>query len=385
MSNSIAALKKCANCGACLNICPVKAISVNSENLFYTPAVDAEKCINCGKCVSICPVENLPEAKLPQKALWGSNRNGDIVAKSSSGGIFAALADRVISCGGVVFGAAFNDNCSEIYIKSSDEVPIDALLRSKYAESLVGDSFQRAKAELEKGREVLFCGTPCQIAGLHKYLGRDYDGLLSCDFACGGLSSHALYQKHLKDLAEKYGSGVKNVNFRPKVYGWNIHAIRVDLENGKKYISPAVTDPYFCGFILKHVNTRDYCYNCDFAENHSSDISLADFWKVNQLAGKVKHGRGLSLVLANTEKGISALSRINNVCPLQEIDVEKASYNLKRRTYSESYMATRAKYLKVCEEKGLSQAAEVIGGYKGYKKFVFKTKCRLKGLLYRFK
>ncbi len=385
MNNSIGALEKCANCGACLNICPVKAISVKSEGLFYKPTVDTEKCVNCGKCVASCPVENPSAAKAPKKALWGSNCDKEIVAKSSSGGIFAALADRVISCGGVVFSAAFNENCSEVHIKSSDEVPLEALLRSKYVESLVGDSFQKAKCELEKGREVLFCGTPCQIAGLHKFLGKEYDNLLSCDFACGGLSSHGLYQKHLKNLESKYHSAVKDVNFRPKSYGWNIHAIRVDFEGGRKYISPAVTDPYFCGFILKHVNTRDYCYDCDFAENHSADISLADFWCVGRLVGKVNHGRGLSLVLANTEKGIEALSRINNTCTLQEIDVEKASYNLKRRTYSESYMSLRSRYLQVCEDKGLSQGAEVIGVYKGCKKLVFKTKCRLKGLLYRFK
>ena len=265
--NNISIFDKCSNCGACLNVCPTRAIYINSDGLFYEPKVRESECVGCGKCINVCPVNNNSVGLGVISATWGYHKDKEIVEKSSSGGVFFALANSILSNGGVVFAAGFDKDSRTVKIYCTDEIPLEKLLRSKYTESLVGDSFKKAKEYLDKGKKVLFCATPCQISGLKKYLGHDYDDLYTCDFACGGLSSHRLYNKYLDFLEGKYKSKVSKVNFRPKIYGWNIHAIKVDFENGQKYTMPAIVDPYFSGFIAKHVNTREYCYFGRFLEN----------------------------------------------------------------------------------------------------------------------
>lgn len=385
MKQTVADFHDCANCGACLNVCPVNAVCVGSEDLFYKITVDEEKCIGCGKCVKVCPVNTPKEQTEALKAWYGRSRDRDTVRSSSSGGLFSVLAEHIIADGGIVFGACFDEDCRTVRIRNSDEVSMDELRRSKYVESLAGDSFKEVKSQLDAGRKVLFCATPCQIAGLKQYLGGEREGLITCDFACGGVPSHVLYQGYVRSLEEKYRSPVKAVNFRPKTYGWSIHGIRVDFENGRRYTMPSLLDPFFCGFTLKHVNTRDYCYTCRFAEQHAADISLADFWRYDTLVGGKNDEKGLSLILANTQKGCDIIAAVSDRCALTEMNVGDASYNVKMRVYSKEYMQTREKYLGVCRTHGLEKAAEVIGRPAGAKFAIEKFKCTVKGILAKIK
>lgn len=383
--NNIADWGKCSNCGACMNACPADAIYLDKDNLFYTVKVDEKKCVNCGKCTQVCPTIQNREKKMPLSAWWGYALNKQTVKHSSSGGIFSAVAGYILRENGIVYGAAFSDNCKEVVMTSSDYVSLDALRRSKYVESLVGYSFRSVRKELETGRLVLYCGTPCQIAGLINFLGTDYPNLYTCDFACGGLSSHIIYQDHLRSLEERYNSKVKSVNFRSKKYGWSIYSLSIHFGNGKKYEVPGVLDPYLCGFLKEHVNVRDYCYECKFAAHHVSDLILADFWKFKEIVGQKHDNTGISLVIANSEKGQYLLNQVMSALALSEVALDQAGYNLHSPDYPLSLMELRKKYLEEFEQSGILQAAKVLKKPEGFAAEKIRIKCMLRGIINRFK
>lgn len=323
---NIAEFNRCANCGACVNICPCDAITVEADGLFYAPKVDTSVCVDCSRCVQVCPVNQVFEGKKPMSAFAGWHKEKQIVLASSSGGVFYGLAQSVISKGGVVFSAVYSDDCKTIRFASSDDVPLESMMKSKYVESLVGLSFRRIRGALEAGRKVLFCGTPCQCAGLDRFLGREYDSLLICDFVCGGLPSHKIYQAYLNDLEDKYSSAVQSVDFRPKTYGWKRYALRIRFANGKERIRLGTEDPYLSSFLHGKYTVRDYCLDCKFPVCHASDLTIADFWLHEKLSD-LRQKNGISLILCNTTKGKRALDSICGQYELTELDVEAASYN----------------------------------------------------------
>lgn len=353
---NISSFQQCANCGACYNICPRGAITVKDDGLFYTPTVDSNLCIDCSLCTHVCPVNQAFEGNKPIYACAGWHKEEYVVFNSSSGGVFYGIAQHVLSKGGVVFAAVFSDDCKAVEFASSDDVSLCKMLKSKYVESMVGFSFRRIKSELENGRLVLFCGTPCQVAGLHFYLGEDYDCLITCDFACGGLPSHTFYQRYIGELESRYHSTVRSVDFRPKTHGWKRYAIRVEFESGKEHLRLGTEDPYLGSFLYGKHTVRGYCMDCKFPESHVSDITIADFW-LHEKFSSIRHEEGISLVLCNTEKGKFAVDSIRDHYAVFDIDVEKASYNNRIQT-SESKKAKRDAFLRLYEEKGFEAACK---------------------------
>lgn len=384
MKNNILKFNECANCGACYNACPTKAITLAEHDVFYKLEVLNGKCIDCGKCVSVCPVNNFAENQNLISAIGAYSKKSEIIEKSSSGGVFYELAKYVLSKNGVVFGAAFCEDFKKVVIKSTDEVSIEELLRSKYVESLPCVSFAKVKQNLEKNRLVLFCGCPCQVAGLKNFLLKDYDNLYTCDFSCGGLPSHKLYKQYLEFLENKYKSKIISVNFRPKTYGWTMHAIKVDFANGKEYNSLAVNDPYFSAFIYKHYSVRDDCLKCKFADNHYSDIILADFWLYNKLSD-FKENKGVSLVITNSDKGEKLLDCIKDELIVEKLDLNGASYNMEPPKYTTEFLGIREAFLDQCKSSNLNIAAKkfCLPNAKTKYKIIFKNK--IKNIINRLK
>lgn len=357
----------CANCGACESVCPVNAIFDDPDGgLFYRPAVDMELCIDCGKCREVCPVNRDLSKISPICAFSAIHKDRTVVAASSSGGVFSALADQVISSGGVVFGAVYSADCRKVIFASSDDTNLDSLRRSKYTESVTGDVFPKIARQLELGRRVLFCGAPCQVAGLLSYLDKDCPNLLTCDFICGGFASHRLYQDYLDSLEQRYHSKVVSVNFRPKTYGWREYTIEIGFENGKKYLKQASLDPYFSAFLHRQYSIRDYCVKCKFSESHPADIVLADFWRTVQITGKEDDDTGISLVIGQTPKGKEAIETLDCQMCLSGIPLEKAVYNFKSRMPSAEYIRNRELFLSEAQRDGVISAG--------------KNKCTVKGI-----
>lgn len=347
---NISEFRQCTNCGACYNTCPNGAISVKKDGLFYTPMVNSEVCVDCSLCACVCPVNQRVDGYQPIYACAGWHRDKRIVLNSSSGGVFFGIAQHVLLDGGIVFGAVYSDDCKTVEFASSDDVPLSRMMKSKYVESLVGFSFQKIKRELEKGRSVLFCGTPCQVAGLHCYLGKTYDHLTTCDFACGGLPSHLIFQEYISEIERKYCSKAQSVDFRPKTHGWKRYAIQIIFKNGKEYLRLGTEDPYLRSFLYGKLTVRDYCMECKFPECHVSDITIADFWRHEKLTS-LKHETGISLILCNTSKGKEMIDSIRERYIISDVEVEEASYN-NHEQISEQKKDRHNAFLRKYEENG---------------------------------
>lgn len=328
MNNNISKYTKCSYCCACMNTCPTDAIKTQVNGLYYSLSVDEQKCIGCGKCVSVCPV-NIPHyTQQLISGYAGYVDDDDILYSSSSGGAFYAVAQTVLKKDGAVYGAAFTENSRAVVFQSTDEKQLHCLQKSKYVESDIGYTFRKIEKDLKDNRFVMFCGTPCQAAGLKRFLGLDYENLLVCDFSCGGLPSHVMFDDYLNEIEKNHKSKIDFLDFRPKNYGWQNHSVYIQFQNGRVYTRLAGIDPYFKAF-LHGLSKRDYCYSCDFANNHASDLIFADFWLYNSLSDLDNQDRGLSLVLTNSEKGETIMKSLSEKFVMKEIPLSVASYNIK--------------------------------------------------------
>ena len=345
----------CSNCGACYNICPHQAITLDKQSTFYTPVVDAAKCVQCGLCYERCPVNNDLMPLVPGSAWAGWHKDRKVVSGSSSGGAFHGFARSVLDEGGVVFGAVYSDDCREVIFASSDEVGFEKMQKSKYVESLPGMCFSRIKKELSGGRKVLFCGTPCQVAGLKAFLGREWEQLITCDFACGGLPSHKIYQDYLSGLERKYKSEAVSVDFRPKTHGWKLYAVLVKFRNKKVYNRLGREDPYLHSFLYGKCTVRDACLECKFSDNHQSDLTIADFWLHDRLSG-LENREGISLILCNTEKGSALIRKIKSQYMLEEMPVSDVAYNNKKTVASPEERQSHDAVVAHFEENGFLSA-----------------------------
>lgn len=315
--------KLCTGCAACRQVCSRRAIEMkpNDEGFSY-PEIDSGLCNDCGLCRRTCPVNKAvntaaagEEAGLPfesHKAYACFSNDDQIRSQSTSGGIFTQLAESFISRNGVVFGAGFDGDFKvrHTYVESVDG--LDALRRSKYVQSEIEDTYSKAREFLNAGRPVLFCGTPCQAAGLKAFLNKEYDNLLVCDLACHGVPSPKIWKMYLDFIGGKFQSPVASVSFRDKSTGWNDSSMKITFKDGRQYVGKVAREIFFIGF-GKSIFNRSSCYGCRFRiDNTKADITLADFWGIDRQGGGFTDNKGVSLVITHTEAGEKALSQIRD-------------------------------------------------------------------------
>ena len=208
----------------------------------------------------------------------------DIRKGSASGGIFVALAEYVINLGGLVYGAAFDDDLkgvSHVLIRSIDD--LDKIRGSKYVYSKIGHIYQDIKDYLEKGETVLFSGTPCQVAGLKQYLKKDYLNLLCVDIVCHGVANQKIYRFYLDYLERKHNSIISGLSFRDKTRSWRDSDIVIKFGNGDELRERGSINPFMRGFIA-NLFIRDSCTSCKYKRFMSkSDLTLGDFWGSTEL------------------------------------------------------------------------------------------------------
>lgn len=303
--------------------CPMKCISFKADvEGFLYPSIDQKNCVNCGLCVFVCPFHNPMESRIPRKAYAAFNKDEQIRRDSSSGGLFSMLAKCVLDKGGVVFGVMFDEGWNVVhgFIETEEELP--RLRGSKYVQSTIGKSFEDAERFLKNGRQVLFTGTPCQIAGLKKYLGEEFENLITVDIICHGVPSPRLWNWYLG--LQKKSSPIAGISFRNKDDGWKKYNFAIDYV---QEVPPVRTyhreDPYMMAF-LDNMSLRPSCSSCQSKSGRSqSDITLADFWNVHKVLDGMDDDKGMSLVLGNSLKGVMTLGTIQN-CVFQEVDFEQA-------------------------------------------------------------
>lgn len=303
--------QQCCGCGACLQKCPKQSISFYEDNEgFLYPHVDTETCIDCGLCEKVCPVLNPYDTCEPLQVLAAINKDEKIRMESSSGGIFTLLAEPIIREGGVVFGARFDEEWQVILDYTESIEGLAAFRGSKYVQARTEGTYKQCEQFLKSGRKVLFTGTPCQIAGLHHYLRNQYDNLITCDCVCHGVPSPKVWRKYLCELSDMTKKAISDVSFRNKDDGWNQFNTSIASNDSANSIvvkqyhrENAYMKAFFMDVIL-----RPSCYACKAKHGSSnSDITIADYWGIQEKHPDMYDNKGTSLVFVNTEKGANTI------------------------------------------------------------------------------
>lgn len=295
----------CCGCSACVHICPKHSISFQEDKEgFLYPKVDLETCVDCGLCEKVCPIINQDSEREPQKVYAAKNNDETIRLKSSSGGAFTLLAEKIIEDGGVVFGARFNENWEVVHDYTDTIEGLEPFRGSKYVQSAIGESYKQVETFLKVGRKVMFTGTPCQIAGLKKFLRKDYKNLLAVDFVCHGVPSPLVWRLYLKEEINRYGkeiTAVEDINFRDKYTGWKTYSLSIKL-SGNIVSSTMFTDDNYMRAFLSNLSLRPSCYSCPAKAGKSgADITIGDFWGIENVQPELDDDRGMSVLVNYNE------------------------------------------------------------------------------------
>lgn len=304
--------------------------------------------------------------------------NANMRSKSSSGGMFGELAKKILENGGVVFGAAYNSDTQQVEHLCTEDVELERLMRSKYVESKLTNSFKRIEGFLKEGREVLFCGTPCQCAGLAKLrssaLKAYGDRLFIVDFLCEGVPSGKVLKGYIESAEKKYGKKITDLNFRSKYYGWNVHCLLHGFEDGSFAVEPHFENTYIHSFINDLIFNRPSCYSCKFREEKRSDITIGDFWKIADVEPSENDNKGVSAVFVHTSLGERLLESVSarmklkklsdrNICDMKQyldISAKKERRDLFYQEFAErGYDGAVKKYGTCLSLKGAKGALKI--------------------------
>lgn len=316
----------CSGCGYCQQICPVDAIKMkNDSHGFMHPNVELNKCIQCGKCLNECPYQNKEKRKrgltdYPQSIFAAWSKNAEMVMRSSSGGIFYELAEKTIQEGGIVYGAAFDKNFSLVHQRINRIEDVKPLMGSKYVQSNAFTSFESVINDIESGKKVLFVGTPCQISALKKLLdkNKNKDNLLLVDFVCHGVPSQMLVRDHIQYVELYFNKPLDEYIPRSKVLGWGAGELFV-FKNGLREYRHPITQAYSKVF-YSNCALRGSCYNCPYTDfNRPGDLTIADYWGIEQKRPDLYRKEGVSLLLVNSENGKRFVDSIDTLV-LSETD-----------------------------------------------------------------
>lgn len=325
----LAAKEYCTGCTACASVCPKACITmVADENGFLCPVIDTESCIECGLCEKTCPIITSVKVIENEPKAFAAYSTDDIIRmESSSGGVFTEIAKAVLAEGGTVFGAAYNEYFDVVHICVDSEVELAKLRGAKYAQSDLRGIFINVKAKLDAGRQVLFSGTPCQVAGLKAFLRQDYPNLLTVDFVCHGIPSPMAWSEYVESKKAIKNSKLVRINQRSKDTGWSRYSYSclIEYDDGTQYSKRNSDDLYMKLFCNDYI-LRESCSACNFkGYERKSDITIGDFWGIWDIDPQMDDDKGTSVVLIQSDKGKSLWNEIGDKITFREVSLEQAS------------------------------------------------------------
>lgn len=319
---------KCCGCNACGDICNHDAITFKTDiEGFWYPEVNTKKCTDCGLCEKVCPIinkANITRFNIP-KVFAAYNKDEEVRIDSTSGGLHSALANIMYDNNAYVCGAVYNEDHTVSHITSPDPQMLPRIRSSKYLQSSMLEQYKEIRSLLRKGEKVFYCGTPCQVHALHNFLGKDYPGLVTCDFICRGVNSPKVFLSYMDMLEKQYGAKATEIKFKNKKWGWHNFSMRVNFSNGMEYCKDRWNDLFFIGYLQSGNFARPSCYECLFKGfPQKSDITLADFWGIEKIDSSMDQDKGTSLVLINSEKGMKLFETVKNRVIWKEFTMEDA-------------------------------------------------------------
>ena len=319
----------CCGCNACGDICGKNAITFKTDNEgFWYPEVDKEKCVDCGLCEKVCPILHKADSieRFPEAVVYAAySKDEAIRLDSTSGGIHSLLAIEKFVKNGYVGGAVYNSNhtCSQIVTPDISRLP--DIRSSKYLQSSSEGVYKEIKKLLREGKEVFYCGCPCQIHALYNFIDKDCNNLTTCDFICRGVNSPKVFLKYMDMLEKQYNSKATHIKFKNKKWGWHNFSLRVNFENGEEYCKDRWHDLFFIGYLQSGIFARPSCYKCPFKGfPQKADITLADFWGIEKLDPSMDQDKGTSLVMINSEKGQRLFDAIKNKIVYKKFTLDDA-------------------------------------------------------------
>ena len=319
--------KKCCGCTACEAACHKKCIRMITDNEgFIYPEVDKKICVDCKICENVCPIINPPKVSSEINSYVVRDKRKNVVKQSTSGGVFTSMMEYVLKNNGIIYGVIADEKqiVRHIRIESADDDRIKKIPGSKYVRSDITGIYKQIKIDAEAGKLICFSGTPCQVAGLKNYLHKDYSNVILVDVVCRGNPSPLFWKKFVEYLESKYNSKITNVQFRSKTYGYHSGSMRVDFENGKKYVA-SVNANIFLKAFFKDLCSRPSCYDCAFkSEKRCSDLTLYDCWHAGELLRIKDDDKGYTNVIVHSKAGKDFLKNISEYLEIFEVDTEKA-------------------------------------------------------------
>lgn len=312
---------------------------------FLQPSVDIDACVRCGKCENVCPVLNQDSPRTPLAVYAAKAKDDELRRISSSGGVFSLLARQVLSKGGVVYGAAFElPSHKVVHKRVVDEAGLDELRGSKYVQSEIRDAYIKVRQDLENGKEVLFSGCPCQIAGLRRYLGSSHKNLLTVEVFCHAVPSPKIWKIFLDAQAKKVGGRVVKVEPRRKC-DWRAFEVAIEFETSRG-IRLNQNYPIWYAVFFNELCSRLSCYRCIARGGRSgADISVGDFWGVEHVVPDMEDALGVSVVAVNTHEGCRALEQLDEVSLKRAITFAQASRRNKAVLSNETVSRHRNKFM----------------------------------------
>lgn len=320
---------KCTGCGVCAVSCPTKSIGMmeNKEG-FRFPSIDNNTCIECHLCERMCPVLNDVVISSNTSAYAVKNKCNDVRRLSSSGGVFSVLAESILTDGGIICAAKYDEKFLVTHGICDSVDMLSKYRGAKYAQSQAERYFPDIKEKLDYGRAVMFVGTPCQVAALVSYLGKDYPKLYLVDMICHGVPSPKVWKKYLSERCSLDGNNlnVEQVNFRSKSTGWSRYGYSVEIfyQSGERYSVCQSEDPFMKGF-TSNLYLRKSCSQCKFKGiERCSDFTLGDYWGIWEQYPEFDDNNGVSVLLIHSEKGREKWECIAHHFELKEVSVEEA-------------------------------------------------------------
>lgn len=359
---------KCCGCTACAAVCPRDCIAMKSDaEGFSYPKVDRDRCVDCGLCDKACPyIGAVYEDKkiLTEPDVYALKRKGPDLLESTSGGFCAVLSEKVIGDGGVVYGAAYDDNMRVVHMGVKTAEDSLRLRRSKYVQSDMNGCYSEIGELLRDDIEVLFTGTPCQVAGLYGFLGGDHEKLTTVDIVCMGVPSPGIFSDALAFWERRYGAPAADIDFRSKKCGWENRRLRFSFRGGAQAIYRRPAQDEYTWLFDTRLSIRPCCFQCPHTRmNRKSDLTAADYWGIEQYAPGIRTREGISKVLVNSEKGREAFDGIKDLLEVWEMPLESAIQSNLKHPFPEP--KGRAAFFTVYREQGLEAAYRRFYPYRG--------------------
>ena len=315
---------QCCGCQACVEVCPKKCLHLceDNEGFMYPEIVSNSSCVNCNLCNQVCPIKhNNGRSALFSEAYYGYTSDSRDIERSSSGGIFITIARYYQTKGYFICGASFTEDYLVKHVIIPPHENIEKLQGSKYSQSDMTNIYASIEKLLKNSEKVLFSGLPCQVEALKTYLKTEYENLISIDLLCYGVQSPKVWKYYLDEHHQ--GRNITSINMRSKAFGWKKYSMEIEYADGGKYLNNKNDDPYLLCY-SKGLFVRPSCYSCRFKGfPRRSDLTLGDFWEINEMYPKVNSSKGVSIIIPNGENGKKIIQDIRDRIVYEAIDMKR--------------------------------------------------------------